>query len=185
MEDKWRCPKCGRELFRVYFQDERAYWRCMMCDIVFEINEYRYQAGRLLPLSGQELNNQEKHLIVPGRPIPAARMTRKGKWIKKQAQKYLAFRAQVKSEAEKCFSEPWDGPVGVAMWFYVKVNRTRGDGDNLMKAVLDGLNKVAYYDDRQVVEGHFYILNGEPQRTEVAIWKLTPDGGCVERKAGG
>lgn len=32
--------------------------------------------------------------------------------------------------------------------------RNRGDVDNLLKAVLDGMNGVAYHDDRQVVEVH-------------------------------
>jgi len=34
----------------------------------------------------------EINFTIPGRPIPAARMTRRGKWIKRQAQKYLAFK---------------------------------------------------------------------------------------------
>jgi len=67
--------------------------------------------------------------------------------------------------------EPWQGPVGIELRFYLKVNRSRGDGDNLQKAIFDGLNKVIFEDDSQVVEGHFYILDGEPQRTEVRVWK--------------
>lgn len=117
---------------------------------------------------------EEVSFSIPGRPIPAARMTRNGKWVKKQAQKYLAFREQVSWETRKHFKEPWKGPVGVELKFYLKVNRSRGDGDNLLKAVLDGMNKIAFEDDRQVVEGHFYILDGEPQRTEVRVWKINP-----------
>jgi len=75
-------------------------------------------------------------------------------------------------EARKVFKgEPWQGPVGIELRFYLKVNRSRGDGDNLQKAIFDGLNKVIFEDDSQVVEGHFYILDGEPQRTEVRVWK--------------
>jgi len=100
-------------------------------------------------------------------------MTRRGKWVKRQAQKYLAFKEQVGWEARKHFKgEPWQGPVGIELRFYLKVNRSRGDGDNLQKAIFDGLNKVIFEDDIQVVEGHFYILDGEPQRTEVRVWKL-------------
>jgi len=115
----------------------------------------------------------EISFTIPGRPIPAARMTRRGKWVKRQAQKYLAFKEQVGWEARKHFKgEPWQGPVGIELRFYLKVNRSRGDGDNLQKAIFDGLNKVIFEDDIQVVEGHFYILDGEPQRTEVRVWKL-------------
>ena len=115
----------------------------------------------------------EINFTIPGRPIPAARMTRRGKWVKRQAQKYLAFKEQVGWEARKHFKgEPWQGPVGIELRFYLKVNRSRGDGDNLFKAILDGMNGIAFEDDSQVVEGHFYILDREPQRTEVRVWKL-------------
>lgn len=109
--------------------------------------------------------------------MPAARMTRRGKWVNKQAQKYLAFKEQVGWEARKHFKEqPWQGPVGVELRFYIcKVNRSRGDGDNLLKAILDGMNGIIFEDDRQVIEGHYYILEGAPQRTEVKIWKLNPE----------
>ncbi len=113
---------------------------------------------------------------IPGRPIPAARMTRRGKWLSRKAKKSLAFKDQVGWEAKKYFREPWQGPVAVELRFYLKVNRSRGDGDNYVKAVLDGLNGVAFEDDRQVVEGHFYILEGEPQRTEVKLWRLNGSG---------
>lgn len=118
---------------------------------------------------------QEIQFTIPGRPIPAARMTRRGKWLNKQAQKYIAFKQQVGWEARKHFKEPWQGPVGVELRFYLRVNRSRGDGDNLVKAVLDGMNCIAWQDDSQVKEGHFYILDildGELQRTEVRIWKI-------------
>jgi len=115
----------------------------------------------------------EIKFTIPGRPVPAVRMTRRGKWINKAAQKYLAFKEQVGWEARKHFKgEPWQGPVVVELRFYLKVNHSRGDGDNLQKAIFDGLNKVIFEDDRQVVEGHFYILDGEPQRTEVRVWRL-------------
>jgi Holliday junction resolvase RusA-like endonuclease len=115
----------------------------------------------------------EISFTIPGRPIPAARMTRRGKWVKRQAQKYLAFKEQVGWEARKHFKgEPWQGPVGVELRFYLKVIRSVGDGDNYLKAVLDGMNGIVYEDDGQVKEGHYYILDGEPQRTEVRVWKL-------------
>lgn len=41
-----------------------------------------------------------------------------------------------------------EGPVRVTMWFHQRL----GDIDNLAKAILDGLNGVAYKDDSQVVD---------------------------------
>jgi len=114
----------------------------------------------------------EISFVIPGRPIPAARMTRKGKWVSRAAQKYLAYKDFAGWEARRHFEEPWKGPVGIELKFYLKVNRSRGDGDNIFKAILDSFNKVVYEDDRQVAEGHFYIFEEEPQRTEVRIWKL-------------
>lgn len=42
--------------------------------------------------------------------------------------------------------------------------------------MLDSLNGVIFEDDSQVVEGHFYVLDGEPQRTEVRVWKINEGG---------
>ena len=119
----------------------------------------------------------EIQFTILGRPIPAARMTRRGKWIKRQALKYLTFKEQVGWEARKYFKEPWQGPIGIELYFYLKVNRSRGDGDNYMKAILDGMNGVVYLDDSQVVEGHYHILDGEPQRTEVRVWQIRQNNG--------
>lgn len=54
----------------------------------------------------------------------------------------------------------FEGPVKVSMRFMVKKGKTvkrdkptvKPDIDNLIKSVLDGLNKVAWKDDAQVVE---------------------------------
>ena len=47
------------------------------------------------------------------------------------------------------------------------------DLDNLVKAVSDGLNGVAYKDDNQVVELHAYLFKGcEVPRVEVAVSEI-------------
>ena len=38
-----------------------------------------------------------------------------------------------------------------------------GDWDNHGKSICDALNKIAYDDDRQIVEAHVYLRRGDPQ----------------------
>lgn len=65
----------------------------------------------------------------------------------------------------------FEGPVRV--WVYVhegrRSPRLQGDADNYAK-VLDGLNGIAWHDDRQVVELHVYLERGAGlPRLEVMI----------------
>ena len=46
------------------------------------------------------------------------------------------------------------------------------DGDNICKIVLDSLNKIAYDDDRQVIEIHIYKLYAENPRVEVTLEEM-------------
>lgn len=46
---------------------------------------------------------------------------------------------------------PLDGDVAITIFVFVQSGR-HGDIDNYVKAVLDGLNGIAYRDDRQVVQ---------------------------------
>ena len=63
--------------------------------------------------------------------------------------------------------EPTIEDVVVTITFYRKTNRT-ADLDNLVKTVMDALNRVAYHDDKQVVELHAYRFAGmgDKARTE-------------------
>ena len=89
----------------------------------------------------------------------------------------------VREEASKHFTEPFNGPVALILAFFLKRPKTRRkenyvmttpDLDNLEKAFLDGLNEVAYLDDKQVVVKNAvkrYIVTGEP-RVEVTVVPL-------------
>ncbi len=113
---------------------------------------------------------------VPGRPIPAARMTRRGKWTSKQAQRYLAFKEQVGWCARSVCPEPLAGSVAVEVRAWWSGGQ-HGDADNIAKAVLDGCNGVLWDDDRQVVELHVFLYVGTPQRTEVVAWRAEATAG--------
>ena len=112
---------------------------------------------------------------VPGRPVPAERMTQRSKFCDR-AQRYLAYKTLVGWRAKQARVLMTDGPVTVAMRFYF-ANKRLPDVDNLVKSILDGLNKVAWKDDRQVArieaERRFDTL----ERAEVIITPYTSEGG--------
>lgn len=61
---------------------------------------------------------------------------------------------------------------GIRPSFY---KQTRPDLDNVLKAVMDGLNGVVYLDDGQVCEAvvaKFHAAQGAPPRTEVYVYDL-------------
>ena len=63
--------------------------------------------------------------------------------------------------------EPLTGPIGVDLLFQLGDHR-RIDPDNLSKAVLDGLNKICFEDDSQIVDLH--IHKTVTDRESAGVW---------------
>jgi crossover junction endodeoxyribonuclease RusA len=84
----------------------------------------------------------------------------------------LAFRHAVRLIAQVQGVQPMSGPVAVFLDVYRP--RRRGDLDNLLKAVLDACNGIAYHDDEQVarIEANRYDDKRAP-RVEVSVVSLT------------
>ena len=87
---------------------------------------------------------------VPGKPIPKGRprLGRSGVYTPsrtKQHEDLIAWRARAAGV------KPTTGPVHLEIDFEIK-GKVHGDLDNLVKTVMDGLNGIAYADDRQVVK---------------------------------
>lgn len=99
-------------------------------------------------------------------------MTRRGKWVKRNALRYLAYREQVKTTARQHFRdpEPWTGPIGLRVIAYCWGGRP-GDLDNIVKAIQDGLNGVVWCDDGQVVKLEAERRKGRPERAEIWVWR--------------
>lgn len=110
---------------------------------------------------------------IPGKAVPAVRMTKKSMYVNKYAKRYLQYKQHVAWIAKgKMKSPPVNDDVGVKLTHYIHGNRA--DIDNLFKSVTDALNKVVYNDDRQVkrMESKIIKCGKEEERTEVEIYLL-------------
>lgn len=123
---------------------------------------------------------------VKGNPVPKARprtVRKGGRTWSYTPKKVTNWENAIQEEAQKHFPEPFNGPVALSLAFYLKRPKNRRkenfvvttpDMDNLEKAVLDGLNEVAYEDDKYVVVKNsvkLYCRTGEP-RIEVVVTAL-------------
>ncbi|MTI82605.1 MAG: RusA family crossover junction endodeoxyribonuclease [Firmicutes bacterium] len=96
-------------------------------------------------------------------------MTQRGKYIKPRAQKYLDYKQDVGWAAKAAGVKLTDKKVATEIDVYVAGRA--GDWDNYAKSICDGLNGVAWVDDRQVVDGRvrLHSCRKVEQRAEVVI----------------
>lgn len=100
------------------------------------------------------------HIQIFTKPIPKARP----RFNMKSGRTYTPrttqdFESHISNEARKVFDKPFEGAVEMRLIFnFVKaksnrktLHTQRPDIDNLIKGVMDGLNKIAFVDDCQVV----------------------------------
>jgi len=88
---------------------------------------------------------------------PYVRMTQRGKYVKPQAREYLASKAALAEDIEKCMLAagksmlPEKTPFSVFVWITTPTSQGhRADLDNIFKAIMDACNGVAFPDDRWV-----------------------------------
>lgn len=111
---------------------------------------------------------------VPGRPVPAVRMTQRSKYTK-QARRYLSYKNQVGWIAKTHYKgRPTRKPIGINISVYIH-GGNHGDLDNYAKSIADSLNKIVYVDDKQVEYMElkkFSCTKGE-DRAEVSVFELS------------
>jgi crossover junction endodeoxyribonuclease RusA len=134
-------------------------------------------------MSAAQTQRVERRFEVEGRPVPAVRMTQRGKHTpnhpkRKQMDAYLAFKDAIGWAAKAAGVEVIDGPVIINVQVYIRDRmKRRWDISNVLKAVEDGLNGVAYHDDKQVTSATIRVYTagrlGEDAIERTVVW-LSP-----------
>lgn len=137
----------------------------------------------------------EIRLTIPGRPVPAVRMTQRTTWTP-QARRSLDYQQIVALVGQSVIHSrplPWRY-VRVNITVYLKVNKdgdlpgNRGDWDNFGKAVCDGLQYGQIFaNDRSITAGAVEVepcATASEERVEVELTerimkRLLPSGGAV------
>lgn len=111
---------------------------------------------------------------VPGRPVPAARMTQRSKYRKGgREERHLAHMGSIAWLARAAQIRPIEGPVRLSCLFYVSGRQP--DLKNLVALVEDALAEIAYQNDVQVSEyGCMRRIPCGPaeERTEIVIERV-------------
>lgn len=73
----------------------------------------------------------------------------------------------LKTEAEKLFENPMRGKVHLKVEYHR--HKGRSDAANIIGGIADALNKIAYVDDKQIVEIHYHEALGKVDEYWVEI----------------
>ena len=125
---------------------------------------------------------------IHGKPF-AKQRPRHGKFTTYTPKETVSFEAHVGNVARPLFSEPLTGPVRVTIWATFKpavswskkkaaahlgqYHTQKPDLDNIEKAILDGLNRIAFADDSQVADVQKRKVWGADAKTVVTVEVLT------------
>lgn len=102
-------------------------------------------------------------ITVLGKPVPKERPRMfKGRVV--TPKKTLDYEKKVANATKEIISNPiTTRGISVTIVAYFK-NKVHGDADNIAKSILDGMNGVAWTDDRLISELHVYILYVETEK---------------------
>ena len=110
---------------------------------------------------------------LPIRPEPWRRAEKNGKrhYMDAKSKAYQAAIREACAEAMTAQGVELVEKGDLHLWcVFEKRDGRRCDGDNAYKAVADALNKVAYRDDRQIIDGRFRSVHySDHDRVSVAV----------------
>ncbi|UJF36583.1 RusA family crossover junction endodeoxyribonuclease [Paenibacillus hexagrammi] len=84
----------------------------------------------------------------------------------------LEYEARVREAAESVFAKPLEGDTLQAIIYVYVKGKNHADLDNYVKSILDGMNRVAYLDDKQIKDIHAYlrfVTDKADERVEVTM----------------
>lgn len=114
--------------------------------------------------------------VIPGRCVPAPRITRMGR-RSPRTMRYMSYRQDIvwSAKAAGVRPIPKGEDVAVRIVLYLQKKGNQGDLDNYQKTILDALNGVAWDDDRQVQDIHarrIWVGKQDDERVAVEIWPV-------------
>ena len=114
-------------------------------------------------------------LFIPGNPVPKGR-PRLGKhgnvYTPAKTKSYEEYIGWKYKEADGIL---FDGEIGIRLIF-VRETKHRVDLDNLIKSILDGLNRVAWDDDSQIIFLEAALtFNKHRPGVNIEIWQKERD----------
>lgn len=136
---------------------------------------------------GAAIQNQPRsyRAIVNANPMGAVRMTQNGKWTSPTARRYLQWKTLVGYELKQSFANPLQYALDVKVTFTVAMpvswSRTKKlsmlgqpvtvkpDLDNMVKAIFDAANKIAWTDDNLVVRTTAEKVYGYQGKIELEV----------------
>jgi len=109
---------------------------------------------------------------VLGRPVPKKRPRlgiRGRRAYIYTPQETRAYEELIKLISKRAARKPLTGPLSVKMKVFVK--KQKGDLDNIIKTILDGMNKAVYIDDSQIrkIDAEMITDGNAEERIEVEV----------------
>lgn len=135
------------------------------------------------------MNNMQVNFTITGKPTGKGRPRFSYKHTYTPA-KTVAYEKSVKKAYKNKYYFGENTPLGVKILAYYEIPKSstkknrflmllnklrptkKPDVDNIIKIVLDSLNKIAYKDDAQIVECTILKFYSEEPRVEVTLWDI-------------
>lgn len=118
--------------------------------------------------------------VIEGPLVPYTRMTKRSMHRDPKAQKYLAFKDKVGHLFKETYPgfDPWPREIPLMLEavithpFLMSKGKRKWDIINILKGIEDGLNKIAWTDDWQVIHYNVRSLVTDRETATIQIYPL-------------